>query len=292
VQFDRGQTYTQVNDQFGDESSNDFSQCLPQDQETEVKPKPAGLGDTIVDFKLAGATVWSMTFPATSPTSADTWWEVEEADSGEVEIEMYWKTEVAAIATLSSLAEGQLTFAVRSTAGPLISSFSPTSGGGGTSVDIVGANFTGATNVSFNGTPAVFSLESSGEISATVPSAATSGPITVTTPAGTATSAASFTVGAPITHESTVSLRLSGHLIAAGSVGSVGAPECRVGRTVDIQRSTNTGWNTVGSDVTGNAGGYRLSLSNREGRYRAVVRRETLMNGETCLSDTSARRTY
>ncbi len=233
-----------------------------------------------------------MTFPATSPTNSDTWWELEEAGDGEVQVEMYWKTEVAAIATITSLSEGQLSLDARSTTSPVINSFSPTAGGSGTSVDIQGANFTGVTSVAFSGTPAEFSFESSDEISATVPSGATSGPITVTTPAGTATSAGTFTVGASLTHESTVSLRLSGHLVASGSVGSNGAPECRAGRTVDVQRSTNSGWNTVGSDVTGNAGGYRISLSNREGRYRAVVRRETLVNGETCLSDTSARRTY
>jgi hypothetical protein len=293
VQFDRGQTYTQVNDAFGVENNNDFSQCLPEDQETEVKSKPTGLGDTIVDFRMGGATVWSMTFPATSPTDSDTWWEVEEADSGEVELEMYWRTEVAAIATLSSLAEGQLTFSVRSTSSPVISSFSPSSGGAGTSVDILGANFTGATNVAFNGTPAAFSLESSGEISATVPSGATTGLITVTTPAGTASSAASFTVGASLTHQSSVSLRLSGHLIASGTVRTPdGAAQCLAGRTVDVQRSVNSGWNTVGSDVTGNAGSYRIHLNDREGRYRAVVRRATLANGETCLNAVSPRRAY
>jgi hypothetical protein len=293
VQFDRGQTYTQVNDAFGVENNNDFSQCLPEDQETEVKPKPSGLGDTVVDFRMGGSTIWSMTFPATSPTSSDTWWELEEADSGEVEIEMYWKTEVAAIATLTSLSEGQLTFDVHSTSSPVINSFSPSSGGVGTSVDIQGANFTGASSVRFNGTSAAFTFESSDELTATVPSGATSGPITVTTPAGTATSAGSFTVGASLTHRSTISLRLSGHLIASGDVGSPdGASSCLAGRTVRIQRSTNNGWNNVGSDVTGNAGGYRVNLNNRAGRYRAVVNSETLMSGETCMRGVSPRRTY
>jgi hypothetical protein len=291
VQFDRGQTYTLVNDRFGVENNNDFSQCLPEGQDTEVKNKPSGLGDTVVDFRMGGATVWSMTFPATSPTNSDTWWEVEEADSGDVEVEMYWQDEVAAIATLSSLAEGQLTFDVHSTSSPVINSFSPSSGGVGTSVDIQGANFTGASSVRFNGTSAAFTFESSDELSATVPSGATSGTITVTTPSGTATSAGTFTVGASLTHQSSVTLRLSGHLIASGSVRSPDGAGCLAGRTVDVQRSTNNGWNTVGTDVTGNAGSYRIHLNDRAGRYRSVVRRATLADGETCLSGTSPRRT-
>ena len=77
---------------------------------------------------------------------------------------------------------------------PSISSFSPGSGGPGTSVTITGANFTGATAVSFNGTAASsYSVDSSTQITATVPSGSTTGPISVTTGGGTATSASNFT---------------------------------------------------------------------------------------------------
>ena len=77
---------------------------------------------------------------------------------------------------------------------PTISGFSPTSGPVGTSVTISGANFTGATSVTFNGTAASFTVGSSTSITATVPSGATTGAISVTTPNGSATSASSFTV--------------------------------------------------------------------------------------------------
>ena len=78
---------------------------------------------------------------------------------------------------------------------PTVTSFSPTSGAVGATVDVQGTNFTGATSVKFNGTSdPSFVVNSSTDITAHVPSGATTGPISVTTPNGTGTSAASFTV--------------------------------------------------------------------------------------------------
>jgi hypothetical protein len=79
---------------------------------------------------------------------------------------------------------------------PTVSSFTPTSGSVGTSVDIQGAGFTGARSVAFNGANASYSVDSDSEIHATVPSGATTGPISVTTPNGTGTSSSTFTVPA------------------------------------------------------------------------------------------------
>jgi uncharacterized protein (TIGR03437 family) len=80
------------------------------------------------------------------------------------------------------------------TPAPSISSFSPTSGGVGTSVTINGANFTGASSVRFNGQSASFSIVSASQITATVPNCSSSGAISVTTAGGTATSSGSFSV--------------------------------------------------------------------------------------------------
>jgi hypothetical protein len=77
---------------------------------------------------------------------------------------------------------------------PTVSSFSPTSGGVGTTVSISGTNFTGATSVKFNGQSASFSVISSTSISASVPNCSSSGQISVTTAGGTGTSSGSFTV--------------------------------------------------------------------------------------------------
>ena len=80
---------------------------------------------------------------------------------------------------------------------PTISSFAPTSGGGGTLVTIAGTNLAGATSVTFGGSSAGFTQVSPTELTATVPVAVTTGPIAVTTPGGVATSSSAFTVTAP-----------------------------------------------------------------------------------------------
>jgi IPT/TIG domain/Phosphoesterase family len=77
---------------------------------------------------------------------------------------------------------------------PKISSFSPNAGKIGATVTITGSAFTGATAVTFNGAPAIFTVTSYSHITATVPAGATSGRIAVTTPGGVGTSSASFTV--------------------------------------------------------------------------------------------------
>ncbi|MFZ0321398.1 MAG: choice-of-anchor tandem repeat GloVer-containing protein [Candidatus Sulfotelmatobacter sp.] len=67
------------------------------------------------------------------------------------------------------------------------------SGPVGGKVTILGTNLTGATAVSFNGTPAAFTATGSA-IDTTVPANATSGTITVTLPSGTLSSNVPFTV--------------------------------------------------------------------------------------------------
>jgi uncharacterized repeat protein (TIGR03803 family) len=77
---------------------------------------------------------------------------------------------------------------------PTLTSFTPASGPIGTSVSIVGTEFTQASKVTFNGKSASFTVNSDEEITATVPTGATTGHIIVTTRGGTATSETKFTV--------------------------------------------------------------------------------------------------
>jgi len=87
-----------------------------------------------------------------------------------------------------------------SVTGPIVSSFSPSSGWAHTELRINGYNFLGATALTFNGTPAqFFSVESDRSIDAYVPSGATPGPISVTTASGTGWSSSSFTLVPPPT---------------------------------------------------------------------------------------------
>jgi hypothetical protein len=78
---------------------------------------------------------------------------------------------------------------------PSITSFAPSSAPAGGTLVITGADFNGASAVTFNGIDATgFSIDSPSQVTVTVPLNATSGPIAVTGPAGTGTSASSFTV--------------------------------------------------------------------------------------------------
>ena len=89
---------------------------------------------------------------------------------------------------------GQLKFRIQS-ATPAILDFFPEMGAVGTSVDINGSSFFGATSVEFNGIPDPTAVvDSASHISARVPAGATTGPITVTTPGGTAVSETDFIV--------------------------------------------------------------------------------------------------
>jgi uncharacterized repeat protein (TIGR03803 family) len=64
----------------------------------------------------------------------------------------------------------------------------------GSSVNILGTDLTGATSVSFNGTPAAFSVSSPALITTTVPAGATSGTVQVVTPGGALSSNVPFHV--------------------------------------------------------------------------------------------------
>ncbi len=106
---------------------------------------------------------------------------------------------------------------------PTITSFTPTSGVVGTQVTINGSNFTGATEVAFNGTTAIgFTVISSTQIRANVPSGAITGTISVTTAAGAAISGADFNVQYSLTvtivGSGTVNLSPSGGVYDFGSV--------------------------------------------------------------------------
>lgn len=86
--------------------------------------------------------------------------------------------------------------------GPAITGFAPSTGAAGTSVVITGQNFNLVSSVTFNGTGAAFTINSTTQITATVPPGATTGAIVVSNPAlatGAAgdafTSTSNFTVG-------------------------------------------------------------------------------------------------
>ncbi|RPD47021.1 T9SS C-terminal target domain-containing protein [Hymenobacter sediminis] len=80
---------------------------------------------------------------------------------------------------------------------PVLSSFTPTTGEAGTVVTLTGRFFTGASQVTFNGVAASFTVVSATQVTANVPATATTGLIKVTTPYGTAVSATPFVLPTP-----------------------------------------------------------------------------------------------
>jgi hypothetical protein len=78
---------------------------------------------------------------------------------------------------------------------PKLTSFGPTSGPVGTSVTIAGSGFTDVTAVKFGATAAIaYTVDSSAQITATVPVGAVTGHVSVVTAGGTASSLTNFTV--------------------------------------------------------------------------------------------------
>ncbi len=95
---------------------------------------------------------------------------------------------------------------------PIIRSFTPEVASVGTLVIIDGGDFTGVTNVLFNGQPATgFAITAQNQVQAQIPATATTGPIKVQTPGGEAVSTNNLITGAgPI---------ITGFSPAAGPVG-------------------------------------------------------------------------
>jgi hypothetical protein len=174
---------------------------------------------------------------------------------------------------------------------PTITSFTPTSGPVGTSVKIIGTNFSGTgitgTSVTFNNVAATSVVNSATQITATVPSTATTGKIKVTTSCGSITSATDFTVSK--VHSRSVTLSLKKHLVAKGkvSVGD-GFTACAASVPVKIQRRVSGNWKNVASTTTSDTGAYKRKIKDKPGKYRAKAPKVTLNAGvDLCKVATS-----
>ncbi|WP_293890079.1 PKD-like domain-containing protein [Flavobacterium sp.] len=121
------------------------------------------------------------------------------------------------------------------TPAPTISSFTATNAciGSTPSIVITGNHFNTATNVSFNGVSASFTVNSNTQITATLPVSATTGTITVNSPSGTGTSASNFTVNPlPVLNPIT------------------GTTSVCIGSTTTLSNSTSGGsWNSASTGV-------------------------------------------
>ncbi len=144
------------------------------------------------------------------------------------------------------------TLTIISTA-PTISGFNPTTAcsGSNTSVTITGTYFTGATAVSFNGIASAFTVNSSTQITATLPASASTGAISVTTPSGTASSSSSFIVQASptitgITHGS----KCGPGIVTLGATASAGTINWYASSTGGSSIATGTSFTTASLSAT------------------------------------------
>jgi uncharacterized repeat protein (TIGR03803 family) len=105
----------------------------------------------------------------------------------------------------------------------------PTSGTVGTAVTILGTNLTGATNVTFNGTPATINSNTGSAITTTVPVGATTGVVQVSLPGTTVISNTDFQVFGPIQFVPVTPCRLvdtrNGNPIQGGTLQSFIIPQ-------------------------------------------------------------------
>lgn len=97
------------------------------------------------------------------------------------------------VVTVSGSSTSTAVFTITRRGAPVITSFSPTSGEAGASVEIRGTDLIDVKAVLFSGANASFTNLPSGIVFAIVPTNAATGPITITTPIGSQASSQSFT---------------------------------------------------------------------------------------------------
>ncbi len=150
-----------------------------------------GVG-TVFQITPAGklTRLYSFCAQAYCADGANPWGGVIQATNG-----IFYGTTSAGGIPNESCSECGTVFSVSVGLGPFVKTL-PTTGTLGTAVTILGTNLYGATSVTFNGAPAVFTVNSTASaITTSVPAGATTGKVQVITPSGTLTSNLPFQVG-------------------------------------------------------------------------------------------------
>ena len=136
---------------------------------------------------------------------------------------------------------------------PTITGIAPTSGpvAGGTMVTITGTDLTGASGVTFGGTPAQsFTVDSPTQITATTPPhAAGTVDVAVTTPAGTATFASGYTYEAPVRPDPTLDPEVVG-LLTAQTMSASRLAQGQLKNFQDRLEQLHQGGGSAGIDVS------------------------------------------
>ncbi len=160
---------------------------------------------------------------------------------------------------------------------PTIVSFSPGTGIVGSSVVLTGTNFIGVTAVTFNGTSSAFTVNSTTQITATVPVGATTGFINVTTNCGSVNSPFQFSL---ITNFSLqVKAFIEGYYIGSSTMRAVANPTSFPGvcDTVEIQLANTSAPYAIAHTVKGTltisgVGTFLFPLSVSGNSYYVVIK--------------------
>ena len=173
-----------------------------------------------------------------------------------------------------STVSGITTVTVLST--PTITLAAPTSGIVGGSVVITGTNFINVSTVKFNSVLASFIVNSSTQITATVPVGATTGFISVTTPCGNAISPSPFTV--IVNYSLQVKLLIEGYYLGGGLMRAVANPSTypTICDTVDIELANSIAPFAIAYFIRGvvntsGVGTFLFPLTASSGNYYIVV---------------------
>ncbi len=160
---------------------------------TSVTPASgvAGTGITITGTNFTGAT--SLTFASTNGTRLAVPFSVTASNQLTATVPTNALTGPLVITTPGGVIASPAAFPVL----PRLDTFTPVLGPAGTSVILQGQNFSGATAVRFNGSAAAFTVNSSTQITATVPAGATTGILEIANADGSTSSANTFLVTRP-----------------------------------------------------------------------------------------------
>lgn len=178
-------------------------------------------------------------------------------------------TGLISVTTPSGTANSANNFVV--TPGPNISSFTPASGNIGTVVTITGANFTGATSVTFNGVAASFTVNSPTQITATVPSGAATGRIAVTTPAGSTQTGGNFAL-------------ITTPVISSFNPTTAGAGAAVVIQGANLTGATSVTFNNVAASFTVNSAA-QITATVPGGATTGPIRVTTALGTGTSAND-------
>ncbi len=205
---------------------------IPPPTITAFTPTTGSVGSQVV---LTGTNLTGATSVRFGGVNAPTF-VVNSATTITVTVPVGAATGVLGVTTAGGSATSTGTFTVTAPAAPTISGFTPASGVLGTWVTVTGTNFSGTTQVRFNGTVAEsFVVLSATSIAAPVPDKATTGPITVRNAGGEAVSSNPFTVTtAPDIDAFTPVRGPVGTVLTLSGEGFTGATSLTVGGTAAI----------------------------------------------------------